>query len=344
MSHLTNKLCTIKHVDCLSSPDVKNALDNIHKDFVVAPIDKATGNIALVCKRFYASVISRELGLNNNSSIDTYKNAGGLSANDIIDGNIRDLKMKFGIDNIPIENHRLPNMYWMPKMHKNPIKARFIIASPKSSIKPLARTITSVFRSFFRQIQTYNDKCRCFTGVNTFWVLHNNKPVIDPMNGLNKWKKATSVSTFDFSTLYSKLPHNKLLMVLNSLIDFYFDGGECKYITVNNHGARCVKNIKDNVICPNKQQMKDAVTYLLLNCYFTVGPKIFCRIIDIPMRSDPAPFFANLFLYFYKSKWMNELKKNDLIKARKLCNIFRFIDDLNSINDGGEFESNYSNI
>ena len=41
---------------------------------------------------------------------------------------------------------------------------------------------------------------------------------------------------------------------------------------------------------------------------------------------------------------MNELKKNGLIKARKLCNIFRFIDDLNSINDGGEFESNYSNI
>ena len=38
---------------------------------------------------------------------------------------------------------------------------------------------------------------------------------------------------------------------------------------------------------------------------------------------------------------MNELKKNDLIKARKLYNIFRFIDDLNSINDGGEFESNY---
>ena len=62
------------------------------------------------------------------------------------------------------------------------------------------------------------------------------------------------------------------------------------------------------------------------------------------MGSDPAPFFANLFLYFYESKWMNELKKNDLIKAKKLCNIFRFLDDLNSIDDGGEFESNYSNI
>ena len=92
------------------------------------------------------------------------------------------------------------------------------------------------------------------------------------------------------------------------------------------------KNIKDNVICLNKQQMKDAVAYLLFN-YFTVGPKIFCQIIGTPMGSDPAPFFANLFLYLYKSKWMNELKKNDLIKVRKLCNIFRFVDDLNSIID-----------
>ena len=114
------------------------------------------------------------------------------------------------------------------------------------------RTIKSGFCLFFRQIQTYNDKCRFFTGVNTFWVVRNNKPVTDAMNGLNKRRKSTSVSTFDFSTLYTKLPHNKLLMVLNSLIDFCFDGGECKYITVN-YGARWVNNIKDNVICLNKQ-------------------------------------------------------------------------------------------
>ena len=41
---------------------------------------------------------------------------------------------------------------------------------------------------------------------------------------------------------------------------------------------------------------------------------------------------------------MNKLKKNDLIKERKLCNIFRFIDDLNSVNVGGEFERNYSDF
>ena len=62
------------------------------------------------------------------------------------------------------------------------------------------------------------------------------------------------------------------------------------------------------------------------------------------MASDPDPFFAKLFLYFYEINWINKLQKSDLIKARKLCNIFRFIDDLNSINDDGEFKSNYSNI
>ena len=62
------------------------------------------------------------------------------------------------------------------------------------------------------------------------------------------------------------------------------------------------------------------------------------------MGSDPTFFFFNLFLYFYESKWMNKLKKNDIIEARKVCNIFRFINDLNYINDVGELESSYSNI
>ena len=240
--------------------------------------------------------------------------------------------------NIPIENHPLPNMYWMLKMYKNPIKGRFIIASPKSSIKLLVRTITSTFRLLFRQIQTYNDKCRFFTSVNTFSVVKNNKPVVDAMNGVNKQRKATSVLTFDFSALYTKLP----LTAVNSLIDICFDEGKSKYFTVNDYGARWAKYINNNVICPNKQQIKYAVAYLLFNCYFIVGPKIFCQIIGIPMGSDPALFFDNLF--FYERKWMNELKKNDLIKTKKICISFRFIDDLNSINDGGEFESNYSDI
>ena len=40
------------------------------------------------------------------------------------------------------------------------------------------------------------------------------------------------------------------------------------------------------------------------------------------MGSDPAPFFANLLLYYYKSRWMNELKKKDLIRAMQYFSIY----------------------
>ena len=77
---------------------------------------------------------------------------------------------------------------------------------------------------------------------------------------------------------------------------------------------------------------------------FYIWPYRANQIIGIAMGSHPAPFFANEFLYFHESTWMKELKKNHLIKARKICNIFRFIDDLNAISDGVEFESIYCYI
>ena len=73
-------------------------------------------------------------------------------------------------------------------------------------------------------------------------------------------------------------------------------------------------------MCLDKQQIKDATDYLFFNCYFTVGPKILCQIVAIDMASDPDPLFVDLFLNFYESKWMNEIKKNDVIKAEKVCN------------------------
>lgn len=52
-----------------------------------------------------------------------------------------------------------------------------------------------------------------------------------------------------------------------------------------------------------------------------------------------APFFANLFLAFYRIKWVNDQQKVDVINICKINNAFRFIDDLSMI-----FEEFYKNI
>ena len=131
-----------------SSQDLKNALNNIPNEFLVVPIDKAARNIPFVCKGFYTSVYAKELGSNNNSSEYTCSKTNNLTAVDLINKSIRGLKTKFGINDIPIKNYRSHNVY---KMHKNPIQAIFTIPSTKTSIKPLARTITQIFLFFTRE-------------------------------------------------------------------------------------------------------------------------------------------------------------------------------------------------
>ena len=59
--------------------------------------------------------------------------------------------------------------------------------------------------------------------------------------------------------------------------------------------------------------------------------------IGIPMGIDPAPFWANLFLYAYESSYISDLITSDKVKARKFHSTKRFIDDLCAFNDGGEF-------
>ena len=56
--------------------------------------------------------------------------------------------------------------------------------------------------------------------------------------------------------------------------------------------------------------------------------------IGIPTGSDHAPFFANLFLHYYISRWILQLRKSGKRRARRFAITFRFIDDLTTINDG----------
>ena len=211
-------------------------------------------------------------------------------------------------------------------------------------MKPLSKDITKVFKLIFNQIESYNKKCHFFSGVKTFWTIQNNTPVINSINNLNKRNRALSLTTFDFSTLYTNIPHDKLLSVLNELVDFCFKGSTKNYITVDNYRARWTDEPDNNKVFFTKMSLKKSIKYLLNNCFFKFGDKVLRQVIGIPMGSDPAPFMANLFLYFYENKWILKTKKSNLKEARMFGNTFRFIDDLIAINDGGTFEKNYKNI
>ena len=49
----------------------------------------------------------------------------------------------------------LPYIYWIPKMHKNPYKHRFIAGSSKCSTKPLSILLTKLFIHIKQGLQKY---------------------------------------------------------------------------------------------------------------------------------------------------------------------------------------------
>ena len=99
--------------------------------------------------------------------------------------------------------------------------------------------------------------------------------------------------------------------VFNELVDFCFQGGNGGKLSVTKTGARWVFRKNKNSIIFDKDLVKQSLKYLMDNCYFTFGNKVFRQIIGIPMESDPAPIIANLFLYYYESKLVKGLKKEE---------------------------------
>lgn len=105
-------------------------------------------------------MIAKAVGLGLDNITNTYSEICNTSKDKIININLEDPKAKFSIDKIAMDNHCFSNMYWLLKMHKAPVKARFSVVSPKSSIKPLVEAITTAFQLFYKPIKNYNDKCR----------------------------------------------------------------------------------------------------------------------------------------------------------------------------------------
>ena len=322
----------------LQDQEVLTSLSELHSKFVIVPIDKAANNVAIICKRFYIQKLINEVGIPGDSS-PTYK-LSDRDPSDVIGTNTL-LCEKFEIT-LEERLKTLPFMYWLPKMHYNPPRARFIIASSSCSTKPLSKLTSSIFKHIFNQVRNFHQKSYFYKNYNRFWIIENSSPIIDKLTQINDRKRAKDISTFDFSTLYTKLQHDDLIKNLNEIVDFAFNGGNekkdgnRKYLTVINSSTFWSKK-KRGKNSFTKQQIKLLISHLIKETYFQVGNLLLKQCIGIPMGIDPAPFWANLHLYAYEYKFIKTLMRTDIRKAMRFRYAARFIDDQCNLNDGGEF-------
>ena len=339
IAKLKQKVKQQKTNPVLKQPEVIDYLKLFQEKYVLAPIDKASNNVSVICKKYYVEVILKEIGILENGS-STYEKTG-RSKEEIIDEN-QEYSERLGYS-LSEKEKDLPTMYWIPKMHKNPIKHRFIVASKTCCTKPVSKSVSSAFKLIHHQTENFHRLSKFDANYNKFWVIQNTDPVLAKLNSINGKKSAKHISCFDFSTLYTNIPHNKLIEKLNGLVEFAFKGGDRNYICFNSNGSAYWER-KAKKKCFSERSLKIAIKHLITNCYFSVGNIVMRQKVGIPMGIDPAPFWANLFLYSYEHDYIKHLIKEDRVKAKHFHSTFRFIDDLCSLNDGGEFGRVFKDI
>ena len=149
------------------------------------------------------------------------------------------------------------------------------------------------------------------------WILKNSQSLLQSIKD-NHIDQYDSISTWEFSTLYTTIPHSDLLIRVKGLIRLTFEKNEDCHLLVNKRQAYFSQSTKDGYLPFLCDEFCDLFGFLISNIYVRFGEELFRQIIGIPMGTNCAPLLANLYLFSSEYDFMMSLlKKKQLHLARK---------------------------
>ena len=304
-------------------------LSNIQKDFVITTVDKASTNFVFICKHYYLKVISDELGFFSNTSNNTYHliNTSGEKVIDEISQNVAQILNKTSQNSQDCNNKTLPFMYWIPKLHKIPYKSRFITSAKLCCTTNLSKLVTEglkLVRTF------WNNYCKVIfknSRINKFWSINNSLTFVNLLTSVHKIR---SISTFDFSTLYTSLPQDQLIEASHNFLQKPFLKN--KFLITNGYKTFWSNNkdsFSKSYYAFSFDVFFESLEYLINNSFLTFGNKIYQQKIGIPMGANYSPLLADLFLFYKEYTFMDSIDINYSYSFQHIC---RYIDDVSVIN------------
>ena len=169
------------------------------------------------------------------------------------------------------------------------------------------------------------------------WILKNSTNLLSSLGHLGV-HKATSIQTFDFSTLYTSIPHDLLKSRMNNIINnaFKHKNGATRYTHIK-VGRNKSHFTSDPLNGDNKYTANDIckmIEFLVDNIYVRFGGQLFRQMVGIPMGTNCAPLLADLFLYSYENEFLDKLIKEGKRKLARRFNLsYRYTNDLISFNN-----------
>ena len=161
----------------------------------------------------------------------------------------------------------LPHIYWIPKMHKNPYKHRFIASSSKCSTKPLSILLTKLLTHIKQGLQKYCETAYSRSGINQMWIIKNSNELLDHLKSPN-FNLITNIKFFHFSTLYTNISHEKLKSRLASIIRNSFihknENRRYKYLVFGREGPYFVREHFDSKSKYTKEDIVRMLEFLVV--------------------------------------------------------------------------------
>ena len=259
-----------KHVNrrkehVLKSRKHLNYLRELHSKYVLVPADKAANNVIVVCKKYYLDVVLKEVNTTN-----TYEHVD-KECTDVIAEHLK-FMARGKIEVEPILQY-LPSFYWLPKLHKQPYGARFIAASSKCTTKPLSKLLTRCLNLIACHFEQYCGGIYSRTGVNCYWIISNSQQVLSTLSKINYFSVAKHFDTYDFSTLYTAIPHASLKHALAALIKEAYDVRDSTFIIVDGRGKAYWSDVPSRAsskYCITEETLIAYVDYLVDNIYVNI--------------------------------------------------------------------------
>jgi hypothetical protein len=329
INDMTDRYRLPKYQSVFDIPEAAECLEEVKKNFVLVPVDKAAKNIAVICKQFYMKVLLEEMESNSTTYIRRPEDCSTLSL--VHQDFLRSLNLIPPCD-------KLPYTYWTPKFHKPTLSQRFIVSYADCSIKPLANKLSLAFRIILKQIESFGKMLHRVTGIKHCWIINNSLAIVQYLDTVNERCSGRNITTYDFATLYTKLAHEDILESMNIVIDLAFKKSKFKFISVYDASSSWSNKPRPGTFKFDAASLKDSLKFILEHSYFSVGSVVFQQRIGIPIGVDCAPAIANLTLFRYEYEYMAKLLRSNYRRALRFNGTFRLMDDISSVNSDGVFQ------
>ena len=160
-------------------------------------------------------------------------------------------------------------------------------------------------------------------GKNLFWSIKNSGEILDKFKARDF--NATSLSTYDFSTLHTTKPHNLIKDKLINLIRRTIQREFSPYLACNDRDAFFTSDKPKKYHAWSCQNVCDALSFLLDNIFIQFSTKLYRQVVGIPMGTTCALLAADLFLFCYERDFMMFLsddKQADVIDSFNTTSIY----------------------